>query len=70
MRRSIFHLTVGGTNQCKDLEDELLSFPKAINDDAGDSAAYQVEIAQPPGNVSGERDVSETRMRLTENQSR
>jgi hypothetical protein len=60
-------LTVGGANQCKDLEDELLSFPKAINDDSSDSAAYQVEIAPPPGNVSIEREVSETRRRLTEN---
>jgi hypothetical protein len=69
-RRSIFHLTVGGDNQCKDLEEELLSFPKAINDDASDSAAYQVEIAQPPGNVVEQQSVAETRRRLTENQSR
>jgi hypothetical protein len=69
-RRSIFHLTVGGDNQCKDLEEELLSFPKAINDDASDSAAYQVEIAQPPGNVEEQHSVAETRQRLTQNDAR
>jgi hypothetical protein len=42
---------VAGLNQCVDLEEELLSFPKSINDDASDSAASQSEIAQPPGNV-------------------
>jgi hypothetical protein len=69
-RRAIFHLTVGGRNQCKDLEDELLSFPKAVNDDASDSAAYQVEIAQPPGNALERRRVAETRQVLTKNQAR
>lgn len=28
-RKSIFHLTVAGENQCIDLEEELLSFPKS-----------------------------------------
>jgi hypothetical protein len=69
-RGGIYHLTVSGENQCKDLEEELLSFPKAVNDDASDSAAYQVEIALPPGNVMEQRDVAETRRKLTENQSR
>ena len=69
-RRGIFHLTVGGSNQCKDPEDELLSFPKSINDDASASDAYQVEIAQPPGNVQEQREVAETRRRLTQNQAR
>jgi hypothetical protein len=50
-RKGIFHLTTAGQNQCKDLEEELLSFPRALNDDASDSAAYQVEIAQPPSGV-------------------
>lgn len=40
-RGAIFHLTRVGTNQCIDLEDELALFPKAANDDASDSAAYQ-----------------------------
>jgi hypothetical protein len=52
------------------LEEELLSFPKAINDDASDSAAYQVEIAQPIGPVEERRQVEQTRRRLTENQAR
>jgi len=47
-----------------------LSFPKTINDDASDSAAYQVEIAQPPGNVTEQREVAETRAVLTRNQAR
>jgi hypothetical protein len=47
-----------------------LNFPKAINDDSSDSPAYQVEIAQPLGNVSTTREVSETRRKLNENQSR
>lgn len=50
---------------------ELLAFPKAPNDDVNDSAAYQVEIAQPPaGGGREEVDVAETRRRLTENQAR
>jgi hypothetical protein len=35
-----------------------------------DSAAYQVEIAQPPGNVEERHQVAETRRRLTSNQAR
>jgi hypothetical protein len=67
-RKAIFHLTVGGVNQCADLEEELLSFPKSPNDD--DSAAYQVEIAPPPAGGREDVAVSETRRRLTENQAR
>lgn len=40
-RGGIFHLTRYGQNQCIDLEEELALFPKASNDDASDSAAYQ-----------------------------
>jgi hypothetical protein len=40
----IFHLTYGGANQCIELEDELKLFPKAANDDASDSAAYQLQM--------------------------
>jgi hypothetical protein len=53
-----------------DLEGELLSFPKAANDDASDSAAYQSEIAQPPSGVQEQLKVAETRQRLTANQAR
>lgn len=45
---NIFHITQGGQNQCADLEEELALFPKATNDDASDSLAYQPQIAQKP----------------------
>jgi hypothetical protein len=45
----IVHLTIGGQNQCIELEEELKLFPKAANDDASDSAAYQNQMP----NVSG-----------------
>jgi hypothetical protein len=69
-RKGIVHLKINGINQCVDLEGELLSFPKAANDDASDSAAYQSEIAQAPSGVDEQRRVTETRQRLTANQSR
>jgi hypothetical protein len=69
-RKVIFHLTIGGVNQCTDLEEELLAFPKSPNDDTGDSAAYQVEIAQPPAGGREDAGVAETRRRLTENGAR
>lgn len=42
----IYHLTMGinEENQCSELEDELKLFPKAANDDASDSAAYQLQM--------------------------
>lgn len=43
--RGIYHIE----GECDDLEQELLRFPKAINDDVMDSTAYQLQIAQPPG---------------------
>jgi hypothetical protein len=47
-RGSIYHITMGGDNQCQDLEDELKLFPKSTNDDASDSAAYQTVAAERP----------------------
>lgn len=44
----IYHITQYGQNQCEILEEELKLFPKAANDDASDSAAYQPQIAQKP----------------------
>lgn len=44
----IYHLTIDGQNQCTDLEEELLLFPKATNDDASDSLAFQGQIVQIP----------------------
>jgi hypothetical protein len=58
---------VGGENRCVDQEVELLSFPKAVNDDASDSAAYQTDLAQPPGNILGYQQVSQTHQRLKKN---
>lgn len=40
----IYHLTIGDLNQCAELEEELKLFPKAANDDASDSAAYQLQM--------------------------
>ena len=42
---SVYHLE----GECKDLENELLTFPKSINDDTMDSEAYQNDIAERPG---------------------
>lgn len=47
-RGGIYHITVGGSNQCETLEEELKLFPKASNDDASDSLAYQNQAAQKP----------------------
>jgi hypothetical protein len=44
----IYHLTIGGANQCQVLEEELKLFPKATNDDAGDALAYQNGNAVAP----------------------
>jgi hypothetical protein len=44
----IYHLKQYGQNQCEDLEEELKLFPKATNDDASDSAAYQTGMAVRP----------------------
>lgn len=49
-RAALFHLKIDGVNQCEDLEEELKLFPKATNDDASDSLAYQNQIeALEPG---------------------
>jgi predicted phage terminase large subunit-like protein len=47
-RGSIYHITIGGQNQCEDVEEELKLFPKASNDDASDSLAYQSNAAVRP----------------------
>jgi hypothetical protein len=41
---SIFHIE----GECKDLEDELIVFPKGAHDDVPDALAMQNEIAEPP----------------------
>lgn len=47
-RGGIYHIKQYGENTCSILEEELLLFPKAANDDAGDSLAYQTNAAQKP----------------------
>lgn len=41
---AVFHIV----GECVDLEEEALSFPKAVHDDCIDSEAYQLQIAEPP----------------------
>jgi hypothetical protein len=57
---------VAEVNECTDLEDELLSFPKSPNDDTSDSTAYQVEVGQPPAGVEQAHQVQETKRRMRE----
>lgn len=50
---SIYHITHDGLNLCLDLEEELALFPKATNDDASDSLAYQTQLEiSPAGNAA------------------
>jgi hypothetical protein len=49
----IYHLTDENENLCIDLEDELKLFPKATNDDASDSMAYQEQIPDRYGETGG-----------------
>jgi len=39
---SVFHVK----EECRDLEEELLRFPKARNDDVSDATAYQLQLAE------------------------
>jgi hypothetical protein len=41
---SIYHIK----GECRDLEEQLLTFPKCINDDVADATAYQLQLAQAP----------------------
>lgn len=49
---SIFHISA------RDLEEELLSFPRGVHDDVADAAAYQLQLAV---NTTGNPGVSQTR---------
>jgi hypothetical protein len=42
---SIYHIR----GECRDLEEELLMFPKATHDDVSDATAYQLQLATRPG---------------------
>lgn len=45
-RGAVFHIMRYGKNTCVDLEEELLRFPVAVNDDASDSAAYLNQVVE------------------------
>lgn len=51
--KSIFHIR----GEAGDLEEELLRFPRSVHDDVMDSAAYQIQIAQPPAGAEEVRQV-------------
>lgn len=53
-RGGIYHIKYDGVNFCEALEDELGLFPKATNDDASDSLAYQTQLAQRPEDDVGD----------------
>ena len=42
--KSVFHIQ----EECNDLEEELLTFPKGVHDDVLDATAYQNQIAEAP----------------------
>lgn len=58
-RGGVYHIKQNEKNMCADLEEELLKFPKAKNDDSSDSAAYQNQIIEAV-DVSKEDDASLT----------
>jgi len=43
---SVYHIT----NECKNLEEEMFTFPKSSHDDTIDATAYQLQIAEEYGN--------------------
>lgn len=53
---SVYHII----GECEDLEEELLKFPKAPNDDVSDAAQYQNKIAKPPFFTPPSEDVGVT----------
>jgi phage terminase large subunit-like protein len=40
---SIFHI------ECKDLDEELITFPRGLNDDIADACAYQLQVSEQMG---------------------
>lgn len=54
-RGGIYHIKYDEMNFCEDVEDELSMFPKATNDDASDSLAYQQQMAIRPEDDIGEQ---------------
>jgi hypothetical protein len=66
--RELRHGELGNTLRHCALRASGLS--KSPNDDTGDSAAHQSEMAQPPSGGKEDVEVAETRRRLTWNQAR
>lgn len=52
--------------ECRDLEEELLVFPKGMHDDVCDSTAYQNDIAQAPVSLLTQAIMSENREKKRE----
>ncbi|MFH1052765.1 MAG: terminase family protein [bacterium] len=42
---SVYHIK----DECNDLENELLTFPRSLNDDTSDATAYQLQLAEEYG---------------------
>jgi hypothetical protein len=59
-------MTPAGVLFVANVRRELLSLPKATNEQASDNAAHQMEIVHP----IRQRQEEQTRRRLTENQAR
>jgi len=59
--KTIYHI------DAKDLEEELLNFPKGVHDDVCDAAAYQFQIAEPPAGLREELGVLNNRKRFGHN---
>ncbi len=62
---AIFHIE----GLCKDLEDELIRFPKAAHDDVSDATAYQSQVAEPPASLATNLSIYNTRLDRNETQS-
>ncbi len=45
--RQIFHIV----DECIELEEELMAFPKGSHDDVADALAYQIQIAEAPASI-------------------
>jgi hypothetical protein len=58
--RQIIHIE----GECNNLEDELLRFPKAVNDDVSDAVAYQLQIAEAPFGYRSVMDLENSRREL------
>lgn len=60
--RMIYHIE----GECADLEEEALSFPKGTHDDCLDSAAYQIQISEPPFRLAREREARFAKTRMNQ----